>query len=129
HGRAAEQQQTHLTQGLKAALETTLDAHQRRLSTLEKQALDQGAGLMERIAALATAIRDTGREQRDALTKVAASLSGPLEALAKVQEGEKQLLRLQETLNQKDRKSTRLNSSHQIISYAVFCVKKEIREW
>src|SRR5258708_23688202 len=28
----------------------------------------------------------------------------------------------------KDRKSTRLNSSHQIISYAVFCLKKKIPE-
>src|SRR5207244_7885072 len=28
------------------------------------------------------------------------------------------------TLNLLDRKSTRLNSSHQIISYAVFCLKK-----
>src|SRR5947208_4209721 len=27
--------------------------------------------------------------------------------------------------NLKDRKSTRLNSSHQIISYAVFCLKKK----
>src|SRR5258708_17610375 len=27
----------------------------------------------------------------------------------------------------RDRKSTRLNSSHQIISYAVFCLKKKIR--
>src|SRR5258708_20207628 len=27
--------------------------------------------------------------------------------------------------DQKDRKSTRLNSSHQIISYAVFCLKKK----
>src|SRR5207244_10600209 len=27
----------------------------------------------------------------------------------------------------RDRKSTRLNSSHQIISYAVFCLKKTIR--
>src|SRR5258708_11706702 len=26
--------------------------------------------------------------------------------------------------NRRDRKSTRLNSSHQIISYAVFCLKK-----
>src|SRR5258708_25487176 len=26
----------------------------------------------------------------------------------------------------RDRKSTRLNSSHQIISYAVFCLKKKI---
>src|SRR5258708_23909347 len=28
-------------------------------------------------------------------------------------------------LSQRDRKSTRLNSSHQIISYAVFCLKKK----
>src|SRR5947208_13251811 len=28
----------------------------------------------------------------------------------------------------KDRKSTRLNSSHQIISYAVFCLKKKTRK-
>src|SRR5258708_11592093 len=28
-----------------------------------------------------------------------------------------------------DRKSTRLNSSHQIISYAVFCLKKKIIEY
>src|SRR5207244_12618119 len=28
--------------------------------------------------------------------------------------------------NSRDRKSTRLNSSHQIISYAVFCLKKKI---
>src|SRR5258708_24339462 len=32
--------------------------------------------------------------------------------------------RTQET-NFEDRKSTRLNSSHQIISYAVFCLKKK----
>src|SRR5258708_32093536 len=28
-----------------------------------------------------------------------------------------------------DRKSTRLNSSHQIISYAVFCLKKKNKNW
>ena len=28
-----------------------------------------------------------------------------------------------------DRKSTRLNSSHQIISYAVFCLKKFSSKW
>src|SRR5258708_31874934 len=28
-------------------------------------------------------------------------------------------------IGQRDRKSTRLNSSHQIISYAVFCLKKK----
>src|SRR5207244_12483983 len=30
-----------------------------------------------------------------------------------------------QALDQADRKSTRLNSSHQIISYAVFCLKKK----
>src|SRR5258708_34883339 len=29
---------------------------------------------------------------------------------------------------QRDRKSTRLNSSHQIISYAVFCLKKKKKQ-
>src|SRR5258708_16301159 len=31
-------------------------------------------------------------------------------------------------LARRDRKSTRLNSSHQIISYAVFCLKKKKKE-
>src|SRR5258708_24425323 len=31
-----------------------------------------------------------------------------------------------DTFIEQDRKSTRLNSSHQIISYAVFCLKKKI---
>src|SRR5256885_5866476 len=32
----------------------------------------------------------------------------------------------QDSINQVDRKSTRLNSSHLVISYAVFCLKKNI---
>src|SRR5258708_2743029 len=32
------------------------------------------------------------------------------------------------TMADRDRKSTRLNSSHQIISYAVFCLKKKTRK-
>src|SRR5688500_3459663 len=35
-------------------------------------------------------------------------------------------LTLQELLEKADRKSTRLNSSHLVISYAVFCLKKKI---
>src|SRR5947208_4004316 len=31
-------------------------------------------------------------------------------------------------LQRRDRKSTRLNSSHQIISYAVFCLKKKKKQ-
>src|SRR5258708_28805151 len=38
---------------------------------------------------------------------------------------ENSLLMPLSALNLADRKSTRLNSSHQIISYAVFCLKKK----
>src|SRR5690349_22187245 len=34
---------------------------------------------------------------------------------------------IKNVLNERDRKSTRLNSSHVEISYAVFCLKKKIR--
>src|SRR5258708_25393771 len=37
----------------------------------------------------------------------------------------KDLMIYREGLRHLDRKSTRLNSSHQIISYAVFCLKKK----
>src|SRR5438552_14069507 len=37
-------------------------------------------------------------------------------------------LRLLHELAEQDRKSTRLNSSHQIISYAVFCLKKKKKQ-
>src|SRR5258708_36881506 len=39
--------------------------------------------------------------------------------------GEGPALRVEPGLHRQDRKSTRLNSSHQIISYAVFCLKKK----
>src|SRR5260221_4658738 len=40
--------------------------------------------------------------------------------------GHRQFLRALE--QQRDRKSTRLNSSHTVISYAVFCLKKKKRQ-
>src|SRR5207244_12407627 len=43
---------------------------------------------------------------------------GPAEPLADILAGE---------TGPQDRKSTRLNSSHQIISYAVFCLKKKMK--
>src|SRR5207249_8612564 len=38
--------------------------------------------------------------------------------------GRKQLARTERAMAERDRKSTRLNSSHVSISYAVFCLKK-----
>src|SRR5258708_28190835 len=46
--------------------------------------------------------------------------------LSPVRQGCRRAARLQPALHRdEDRKSTRLNSSHQIISYAVFCLKKK----
>src|SRR5947208_11949534 len=45
--------------------------------------------------------------------------------------GSKRIIKLEtnyEGRNELDRKSTRLNSSHQIISYAVFCLKKKKKD-
>src|SRR5688500_258296 len=39
--------------------------------------------------------------------------------------GERRFEKTDETDNYQDRKSTRLNSSHLVISYAVFCLKKK----
>src|SRR5690348_17764095 len=39
--------------------------------------------------------------------------------------GERRLRQLRRTVDVQDRKSTRLNSSHPSISYAVFCLKKK----
>src|SRR5690349_23460031 len=39
--------------------------------------------------------------------------------------GKEEVIRLRESFEQEDRKSTRLNSSHVEISYAVFCLKKK----
>src|SRR5690625_6089323 len=49
--------------------------------------------------------------------------------LVDIKESEKKSLKIslhhQDNSTQKDRKSTRLNSSHVAISYAVFCLKKK----
>jgi biopolymer transport protein ExbB/TolQ len=97
---AEDHRQQRLTAALGEALEKTLEAHARRLAALEKQALDQGAGILERMTALATAVREAGREQEAALARVGEALAAKAEALAQLQDGEKQLLRLQDTLNQ-----------------------------
>src|SRR5699024_12109983 len=41
---------------------------------------------------------------------------------------QQELAELYEQLSEEDRKSTRLNSSHVSISYAVFCLKKKIKK-
>src|SRR5208283_5001554 len=89
---AAEQRRLEAEQGLQQrlagslqeALENTLETHTRRLAAVEKQAGGQAAVLIERLGVL---------------TKVAQGLAGQTEALTHLQEGERQLLRLQDVLH------------------------------
>jgi hypothetical protein len=75
-------QQEQLTTGLNEALENTLSRHTQRLVQLEEKLLGRNQALVQ------------------GMTQVAEALSKQSAALAKLQEGEAQLLRLQETLNQ-----------------------------
>jgi biopolymer transport protein ExbB/TolQ len=89
-----------ITAALEAALERTLETHTRRLAALEKQAIEQGSGVVERLAAQAKAVCEAGRDQQAALAKIVQGVAAQAQTVLRFQEGEKQLLRLQETLNQ-----------------------------
>jgi biopolymer transport protein ExbB/TolQ len=97
---AVQQQQQQFTAAIESALEKTLEAHTRRLAGLERQMADQGAGLLEKLTACAHAARDAGREQQAALAPLAQAMAAQAAALSRLQDGEKQLLQLQQTLNQ-----------------------------
>jgi hypothetical protein len=92
--------QERLTAALESALERTLETHSHRLAALEQQAVDGSAQWMERLVGLASAVRETGREQQTALAQVSQAVASLLEALAHLQDDDKHLRRLQETLNQ-----------------------------
>src|SRR5215203_6321126 len=65
--------------------------------------------------------RDPGRQPDERLGQGAIHPEGPLER----READLHLLPAHRAPSRLDRKSTRLNSSHANISYAVFCLKKK----
>jgi biopolymer transport protein ExbB/TolQ len=95
-----QRQQERFRASLEAALEKTLDSHTRRLADLERQAIDQSGRLMEQLAKLAVTIQTTSQQQQAALVQVSQRVTQQVEALAGLQEGDKQLRHLQEMLNQ-----------------------------
>jgi biopolymer transport protein ExbB/TolQ len=95
-----KRQQERTTAALETALERTLEAHGQRLATLEKQGTERGADLLKQLSVLATSLRDAGREQQTGLAQIAKGMGEHTDALSQLLEGEQQLLRLQDTLNQ-----------------------------
>src|SRR5207253_9033868 len=70
--------------------------------------------------------RDFGREEIDFLQTIANQVAGIIEKGRLQRESDRKLREVSALFEvSKDRKSTRLNSSHVAISYAVFCLKKK----
>ncbi len=74
--------------------------HAQRLAALEQQAAQGSGQLMQQMAALAAAVRDTGREQQAALVRISETIAGQANVLGKLQEGEANLVHLQAVLHQ-----------------------------
>jgi biopolymer transport protein ExbB/TolQ len=93
-------QESRLTATLDGALERTLDAHAHRLSGLEQQFSVHSSEILRQLATMAATVREADREQHAAAGQIIQSLAGQLQALRELQEGDKHLRRLQETLSQ-----------------------------
>jgi biopolymer transport protein ExbB/TolQ len=99
--RAAEVEaisQERLGAALEKALERSLVAHDQRLKLVEKQAVDGTSRLLEDFGQVAVAVRNTGREQQEALARVAQGLAAHSSTLHQLLQGEKYLLQLQAAL-------------------------------
>jgi biopolymer transport protein ExbB/TolQ len=101
--RAAETYQRmteQLIAGLGRAMQATLKMHEERLAVLEQQSVQGTAQLVQQLTGLAVAVRDTGREQQQSLTRVAEGIASQAGVLARIQADEANLVHLQAVLHQ-----------------------------
>ncbi len=95
---SAARQQDQMAGTLEAALKNTLQTHSQWMTAWEKQSVERGSKLFEQLAALASVVRDYGRDQQSALARVGEALSAQVAALGGLQQGEQHLLNLQSGL-------------------------------
>jgi hypothetical protein len=95
-----QRQQKLIMSALESMLERTLDTHVKRLAGMEKQVVEQSAGLLEQLGGLASTLRETGREQQAQLNQVLQSATAQAEALVQLQGTETHLVKAQELLAQ-----------------------------
>jgi hypothetical protein len=101
--RAAETYQRmteNLVTGLGRAMEQTLRVHEQRLNALEQQSAQATTQMLQQLAGVAMAVRETGQQQQQALSRVAESIAGQARVLGKIQEDEANLVHLQAVLHQ-----------------------------
>jgi len=97
---AEQRTQERLAGALEAALEKTLETHARRLVELEKKMAEEGSGVVTQLTTLAKSVQAAGKEQQASLAEVSQAPGQQVDGLARLQESEKHVRRLQETLNQ-----------------------------
>src|SRR3712207_7718165 len=92
-------------------------------------AIGDVSGLIENIHKALSALGERASEPKPERTKPVVSVRASVKAdhLVCMQCGSRQKLLKRHLAVAQDRKSTRLNSSHANISYAVFCLKKKKR--
>ncbi len=91
-------QAQRMTASLENAMEQTLQAHAQRLVSIEKMSVEQNAKTLEQLVGLASAVRDTGREQQAAIVRFSDSMAAQAVALNQLQKNEQHLLQLQKAL-------------------------------
>jgi len=92
--------QERLATSLENALQRTLAIHVQHVSDLEQKFSAHARQILESLGQTAQAARENASDQHAAAARIAEILSGQLQALAQLEEGDKHLLHLQETLNQ-----------------------------
>jgi hypothetical protein len=93
-------QQERMATAIGQALEFALTRYGKRLAELEEALLGRNKALLDSVTQLAGALRESGREHQVTLARLTDTLGAQIQALAKVQSGETELMRLQELLAQ-----------------------------
>jgi biopolymer transport protein ExbB/TolQ len=96
---AGQRQQLQMTTALTEALENTLSAHQARLAAVEEQVEKQSGELLGQLTAFTEAVHQMGLDHQQSLTRVIDAVAAQTDALARLQDDGKQLVRLQDALH------------------------------
>jgi biopolymer transport protein ExbB/TolQ len=97
--KAAGEQIARMSKALEAALEKTAATQLERMRAFEEQASKLSQALVQHLEKLVGQMQGAGQEQQAAWAKTQAGLATQLQAVAKLQDAEGQLNRLQEALN------------------------------
>jgi biopolymer transport protein ExbB/TolQ len=95
-----QQVQGQLTKALGQALDSTATAYAERLAAMERQTMERATLIFQELHGLAAAIRDTGREQQEALRRVTDGLAGQGDLMGKIQRDANDIVHLQAVLHQ-----------------------------